>query len=512
MKQSSYTCKFLLPVLLSLLSACASTRFDIVQEPSFAIPASDGTRLGRHTMEQSRARSDRESAFFPLTGGSDSLGARLRLIDAAEESIDLQYFLMKDDIVGALISAKLLEAADRGVRVRFLLDDIFSSVKDVDLFVLNEHENIEVRLFNPIARRGFRLLNFAWDFARANRRMHNKSFTVDGSFTIVGGRNIAAEYFSLNDKTEFFDIDVLAAGPIAAEVAASFDYFWNFPKALGIHHLRDKPSQDQMQKARDAIGNVLSSQGADIYREAINSEILLQLINDEVGDVTAEAELISENPQKLKLPAEDDSLRLIKALGEFMQNAEEEVLIISPYLIPTEGGMALFQSILDRGTRIKLVTNSLASTNQVAVHAHYEGYRQGMLAMGAELYETRADAFQSVGLSDSERQRSTLHAKMIIIDRRYVFIGSLNLDPRSVAINTELGIMIDSPELAETMLTDIEGNFERVVYRLELEPDGTLFWRGMDQGEAVGYTSDPQASWWRRFSTNFFKLLPEGQL
>ncbi len=512
MKQLPYPCKFLLPVLLSLLSACASTSFDIVQETSFAIPASDGTRLGRHTMEQARTRSERESAFFPLTSGGAALGARLRLIDAAEESIDLQYFLMKDDIVGALISAKLLKAADRGVRVRFLLDDIFSTVRDVDLFVLNQHENIEVRLFNPIARRGFKYLNFAWDFARANRRMHNKSFTVDGSVTIVGGRNLAAEYFSLNDKTEFFDIDVLASGPIAADVAASFDYFWNFRKAIGIHHLRDKPTPRQMQQARDAIANIMSSQGAAIYSEAINSEILPRFINDEVSDVIAEAELISENPQKLKLPVGDDSLRLITALGEFMQNADDEVLIISPYLIPTEEGMALFRSIRDRGTRIRLVTNSLASTNHVAVHAHYEGYRKDLLEMGAELYETRADAFHVSGLRDDERQRSTLHAKLIIIDRRYIFIGSLNMDPRSIAINTELGVMIDSPDLAAMLLDDIGGVFDQVVYRLELDPGGTLLWHGLDQGEAVAYGREPQASWWRRFSTNFFKLLPEGQL
>ena len=512
MKQPSATCKFLLPVFLSLLSACASTSFDVVQESSFAIPASDGTRLGRYTMEQARVRSEGKSAFFPLTGGTDSLGARLRLIDAAEESIDLQYFLMKDDIVGALIAAKLLEAADRGVRVRFLLDDIFSSVKDVDLFVLNEHENIEVRLFNPIARRGFKSLNFVWDFERANRRMHNKSFTVDGSFTIVGGRNLATEYFSLNDKTEFFDIDVLAMGPIAADVATSFDYFWNFKKSLGIEHLRDKPSPKQMQKARDAIDNALSSRGATIYREAINSELLLQFINDEVSDVIAESELISESPQKLKLPVDDDSLRLIKTLGEFVRKAEDDVMIITPYLIPTKRGMAMFRSILDRGTRIKLVTNSLASTNHLAVHAAYKKYRQGLLEMGAELYETRADAFEVLGRGNGKQHRSTLHAKLIVIDRRYVFIGSLNLDPRSVAINTELGIMIDSTDLAVELLTDIDRNFDRVVYRLELDPSGILLWHGLDQGETVRYTTEPQTSWWRRFSVNFFKILPEGQL
>jgi putative cardiolipin synthase len=499
-------------MLLSLLSSCASVNFDIVQESSFAIPASEGTSLGRHSIDRTLSHSDRESVFFPLTGGSDSLGARLRLIDAAEESIDLQYFLMKDDIVGALISAKLLQAADRGVRVRFLLDDIFTTVKDVDLFVLNEHENIEVRLFNPIARRGLKYLNFAWNFSRANRRMHNKSFTVDGSFTIVGGRNLAVEYFSLNDDTEFFDIDILASGPIAAEVAANFDYFWNSRKALGIHHLRGKPSPKQMQNAREAIANALSSQGAAIYREAINSEILLQLVNDEVNAVIAEAEVISENPRKLNLPIDDDSLRLIRAVGEFMVNAESEILLISPYFIPTDKGMAFLQSILDQGTKIKLLTNSLASTNQVAVHAAYERYRKDLLAMGAELYETRADAFRAMGQHDNNRQRSTLHGKLIIIDRRYVFIGSLNLDPRSIMINTEMGIMIDSPVLAAELLSDIQENFDRVVYRLDLNTGGRLLWHGWDNGKAIEHSREPQATWWRRFSVNFFKILPEGQL
>ncbi len=406
MKLPSCICKFLLVMLLSLLSACASTNFDVVQKTSFAIPVSDNTRLGKHASDWARSHSSSESAFLPLTDGSDSLGARLRLIDAAEKSIDLQYFLMKDDIVGSLISAKLLEAADRGVRVRFLLDDIFTTIKDVDLFVLNEHENIEVRLFNPIARRGFKYLNYAWDFSSVNRRMHNKSFTVDGSFTIVGGRNLATEYFSLNDDTEFFDIDMLARGPIVARVAASFDDFWNFPKALGIHHLRAKPSSLQLKNAQMAIDRALSSEGAAIYREAIESEILLRLISREVSDYVAEAELIAELPEKLKLPVDDDSLRLIKVLGEFMKDAENEIFMITPYFIPTAMGMDFFQSILDKGVEVRLVTNSLASTNHVPVHAAYERYRKGMLAKGAEIYETRADIFQGPGPNGNGQQRA----------------------------------------------------------------------------------------------------------
>jgi putative cardiolipin synthase len=512
MKQLSCLCKFLLAMLLFLLSACASTNFDVVQEPSFAIQASDNTRLGKLKSDPGRSHFSSESAFFPLTGGSDSLGARLRLIEAAEVSIDLQYFMMKDDIVGALLSAKLLEAADRGVRVRFLLDDIFTTIQDVDLFVLNEHANIEVRLFNPIARRGFKYLNYAWNFSSVNRRMHNKSFTVDGSFTIVGGRNLAREYFSLNDDTEFFDLDVLARGPIADEVAASFDNFWNFPQALGIEHLRDKPSPLQLHNARLAIDGALSSEGAAIYREAIESEVLLQLVNREVSDFVAEAELIAELPEKLKLSVDNDSLRLIKVLGEFMKDAKNEIFMITPYFIPTAKGMDFFQTILEKGVKVTLVTNSLASTNHVPVHAAYERYRKGMLAMGAEIYETRADAFQGLEPNDKSQQRSTLHTKLIVIDRRYLFIGSLNLDPRSVVINTEIGIMIDSPDLAATLMEDIEDGFDQEVYRLELDADGNLLWHGHYNGAPVELTRDPQASWWRRFSVNIFKILPEGQL
>ncbi len=512
MKPFLYCLKFLLVFLVSFLLACASVDFDVVQEPSFAIPATADTALGRYTLDWKQSHAETESAFFPLTQGSDGLGARLRLIDAAEKTIDLQYFLMKDDIVGALMSAKLLEAADRGVRVRFLLDDVFTTIKDIDLFVLNEHENIEVRLFNPIARRGFKYLNYVWNFSSANRRMHNKSFTVDGSFTIVGGRNLAAEYFSLNDDTDFFDIDVLAQGPITREVAASFDSFWNFSSALNIQHLRGKPSQDQLESARRAIEKVMSSERAAVYSDAINSKLLLQLINGEVSEFVATAKFIAENPRKLILSVNDDSERLINAVGEFLKNAEREVFIITPYFIPTSEGIAFIQSILDKGTQFKLVTNSLASTNHVPVHSAYERYRKGLLAMGVEIYETRPDAFQAMGLSNNSKHRSTLHAKLIIIDRRYVFVGSLNLDPRSVKINTEMGVMIDSPELADAIMTDVQDGFIREVYRLELDTDGKLIWHGLDNGVAVEHVKEPQTSWWRRFSVNFFKILPEGQL
>jgi putative cardiolipin synthase len=496
---------------ICFLSACASTNFDVEQNPSFAIPVSPETRLGRLSLQWRESHPGKQSFFLPLAHGSDAFGARLRFIDAARESIDLQYFLMKDDIVGAMMSAKLIEAADRGVRVRFLLDDIFTTINDVDLFVLDEHQNIEVRLFNPIARRGFRNLNYLWDFSRANRRMHNKSFTVDGSLTIVGGRNLASEYFSLNDDTEFFDLDVLAMGPVVEEVAANFDSFWNFPKALGIEHLRAKPTPTQKERARDMIANVMSGEGATIYRDAVNSRMPLASDGDDGGFI-AEAHLMTEKPEKLTLSVNDDSERLINDLGAYMLNSEREIVIISPYFIPTSRGMDFIQSIRDKGVRFKLVTNSLAATNHVAVHGAYEKYRKGLLAMGVEIFEVRPDAFQLIEQEPDGRRRTTLHTKLLIIDQRFLFIGSLNMDPRSVAINTEMGIMIDSPEFAEALLAEMKDTFDEDVYRLALNDAGKLRWYSLENGALIEHRKEPQTSWWRRFKANFFKILPEGQL
>ncbi len=512
MKHLQVTPRLFAVLIMSFLSGCASVNFDVEQDASFAIPVSTETRLGRISLEWRESHRGKQSFFLPLAHGSDAYGARLRLIDAAEESIDLQYFLMKDDIVGAMMTAKLIEAADRGVKVRFLLDDIFTTINDVDLFVLDEHENIEVRLFNPIARRGIKHLNYLWNFARANRRMHNKSFTADGSFTIVGGRNLAAEYFSLSDDTEFFDLDVLAVGPVVKEVAATFDSFWNFPKALGIEHLRGKPTSAQKERARDMIANVMSGDGAAIYQDAVNSRKLLQLIDGDAGGFVAAADLMAEKPEKLKSAVNDENGRLIRDLGAFMLNAEREIVIFSPYFIPTRSGMDFIQSIRDKGVRFKVVTNSLASTNHVAVHGAYEKYRKSLLAMGVEIFEARPDAFQLIEQESGGMQRTTMHTKLLMIDRRFLFIGSLNMDPRSIVINTEMGIMIDSPEMAEAMVADMRDTFDEVVYRLALNEAGKLRWYSLENGELIEHHKEPQTSWWRRLSANIFKILPEGQL
>ncbi|MEH6469934.1 MAG: phospholipase D family protein [Halopseudomonas sp.] len=492
-----------------VLSGCATTDFNVEKAESQAIAISQTTTLGQHTLAWHQQHGEHKSAFYPLKSGIDALGARLRLIEAAEQSIDLQYFLMKDDIVGSLVSAKLLEAADRGVRVRFLLDDIFTSVTDNDLYLLDAHQNIEVRLFNPIARRGFKGLNYLGDFSQANRRMHNKSFTVDGSLTIVGGRNIAAEYFNLKQDAKFFDLDMLVKGAVVKEVAESFDQFWNHSKALPIEYLNNPPSSKALEQVQNKIETVMQNAGTTVYQTAIDSQLLNDLIQQRIAEFIASAYVISESPNKVDYSLNDDSIRLIKQIAEFMLQAEDNIIIFTPYFIPTSQGMAFWQRVIDNGAQVSLVTNSLASTNHVPVHAAYEGYRKDLLAMGFNIYEARPDAAQIIKAAD---QTSTLHTKLIIIDNRYVFVGSLNLDPRSVIINTEMGILIDSSDLAESILDDRDSIFERVVYRLQLTADRDIQWHGSDSGKAVILDTEPQTSWWRRLTAKLYKILPEGQL
>jgi putative cardiolipin synthase len=260
------------------------------------------------------------------------------------------------------------------------------------------------------------------------------------------------------------------------------------------------------------IANVMSGDGAAIYQDAVNSRKLLQLIDGDAGGFVAAADLMAEKPEKLKSAVNDENGRLIRDLGAFMLNAEREIVIFSPYFIPTRSGMDFIQSIRDKGVRFKVVTNSLASTNHVAVHGAYEKYRKSLLAMGVEIFEARPDAFQLIEQESGGMPRTTMHTKLLMIDRRFLFIGSLNMDPRSIVINTEMGIMIDSPEMAEAMVADMRDTFDEVVYRLALNEAGKLRWYSLENGELIEHHKEPQTSWWRRLSANIFKILPEGQL
>jgi putative cardiolipin synthase len=424
----------------------------------------------------------------------DALGARLRLAKRAEKSIDLQYFLIKNDTAGVVLINALLKSADRGVRVRFLLDDIFTKTPDRTLLLLNQHANIEVRVFNPVSRIGSRGLNFLTSFKQANRRMHNKSFTVDNRASVVGGRNIADEYFQLKEDNVFADFDVLAIGPIADEISKSFDRYWNHSLAVPIDYFASNKGVEDLEGVRAGIAEEMDRIYDTVYKQALESHLLQDLFADRQPFIPADARLLSDNPDKLINEISEEQMQLANDLREVLFSAEEEVVMITPYYVPLDRGIQLLRILTDRGLRVVIITNSLASNNHVPVHSGYARYRKDVIRAGAELYEVRAHAGRELGNREDDPDSLTLHTKVLLFDRRYLFVGSLNLDPRSVEINAEMGLLIDSPEFADGMAVAVEERLAVAAYKVVENEHGKLEWHARIGGEEIIETKEPLTS------------------
>jgi len=499
-------------LLLLLLAGCATAPLDFPREYSEAIVDTADTSLGREVSKWTLAN-EGQSGFYPLVNGLDALGVRLSLIDQAERTIDAQYFLMKPDSAGQLFAGKLLEAADRGVRVRLLLDDIFTTVDDDAFLVLNQHPNIELRLFNPVGRGGVYYLNYLGDFKLANRRMHNKSFTVDNQVSVVGGRNIADEYFELLDETEFRDFDMLAVGPVAAEISDTFDRFWNHKLALPMEALQTGKDLPDIESARAGVDEETINASQTIYGRALASPLMQDIEDDRVALFPGSSRVITDDPDKLLNKVSADQQILVTELAGVIDDSKSEVIVITPYFIPGKEGVEFWRSITKKGVRVVIVTNSLASNNHVPVHGGYARYRRDMIDAGVEMYELRVDASKTVeGSGQAGYDTTTLHTKGIVIDRRYTFVGSLNLDPRSIDINTEAGVLIDATQLAGGLADKFMQNLPSFAYRVTIDERGKLKWSVEIDGREVVETSEPQASRWLRFKAALFRIFPEGQL
>jgi len=501
-----------------IFSGCASIPFDRPKEYSRAFTDTADTELGKVAARWAKDHGNL-SAFYPLEGGMDALGVRLKLADLAERSIDLQYFLMKDDTAGGVMTEALLRAADRGVRVRFLLDDIFTTVKDSSLLLMNRHPNVEVRLFNPISRRGWSFLNFVGQFEQANRRMHNKSFTVDNQASVVGGRNIADEYYQLDESCLFSDFDVFAIGPIARQVSDSFDLYWNHSRAVPMEYVARNQGGGDARAAREEAQRRLEKVYSSVYEKAVESRLLQDLFDERRPLFPATARVFADNPDKVidHLDESTDSASreeswIVAELRQILLEAEKEAIFLSPYFVPGENGVEFIRALEEKGVRVVVVTNSLASTNHIPVHSAYAGYREEVIKAGAELYEVRADAAAEVIESDDGPDTMTLHTKALVIDKRLLIIGSLNFDPRSIEINAEMVMMIDSNKMIESLTADMDERLANRTYRVVLDEDEDLCWHGRVEGKQVIETSEPLSGLWRRFKAWFMKIVPESQL
>ena len=494
-----------------LIGGCATVSLDVPKQPSTAIEDTSHTTEARNVQDWLGGRTG-VNGFYPLTEGKDAFGARLALMDVAEESIDAQYFLMKPDNAGFVFVAGLMEAAERGVRVRLLLDDVFTTVKDSGLATMNDHPNVEVRIFNPVSRKGLYWFNYLGNFKLANRRMHNKSFIVDNQVAIVGGRNIASEYFQLETTGEFIDFDMLSAGPVVREVSEQFDIYWNHELAIPMDALHTT-DPDELGPAMERLRQAMAEAGNSIYADAISSPLMQQFFARELSPYIADAQLLTDEPEKLLQEVSDEYQIVVTEMAKVLRAAEKEIVIFTPYFIPRERGMNFVRELREKGIRIILITNSLATNNHTAVHSHYSKYRKGLLEAGVELWEARADAAKIVAPDgQTSLDRLTLHTKGMLIDGRKIFVGSLNLDPRSIDINTEMGLLIESEEMGASLMEGAPARLENMAYRLKLDEKGNISWHGMIDGEAVVETSEPQSSVWRRMSAWFQKIVPEKQL
>lgn len=508
-------------VIAALLGGCVTLDRDTPRSPSTALTAADAsaTTLGQAWTGMAPPGDPSLSAFRALPNGLEAFAARIALIDAAERTLDLQYYIFHSDDTGLFLIDRLVTAADRGVRVRILLDDMYAHGIEKGLAQFDAHPNIELRLFNPWTQRGGKLtrgLEYLFT-PRLNHRMHNKMFIADATVAILGGRNLADEYLGSNTEFDFRDLDVAAAGPVAAEAEELFDDFWNGADAIPVSGLKPKPDIDaQLASARTRLSAHREKMKNTPYADAVrNTEFVQQLKTKSVQWIFAHGDVVGDAPEKTVHAGDAEwTHTLVAAVREPFFSAKKELVVSSPYFVPGKTGTGRICDLAASGVDVRFLTNSLAANDVPIAHAGYSKYRQQLVKGGVEIFELRRRGANAP--EDEENKpaygsnNASLHAKSFVIDRRQVFIGSLNLDPRSVVLNTEVGVLIDSPVLAESVANSISSLMTpEWSYRLAVSPKGKLIWIGVNAaGSQMYFTDDPDTSFWKRCKIVIMRMLP----
>ena len=460
------------------------------------------------------ARHSGQSGFHLLSNGVDAftlLGLSAR---AAGRSLDVQYYIWHDDLTGRLLALALLDAADRGVRVRVLLDDMDARAKNFTLAALAAHPNISVRLFNPFAsRRG--LLNKGIEaltsFSRINHRMHNKTWIADNRFVISGGRNIGDEYFAAGDAVNFVDLDLAIVGPAVQQFSNSFDRYWNSDMVWPIQSLSpNSVNAEALAKLRKEANAYLSDAKNAPYVQALEADDAVQSARTSLVPMqwTTNWQLLSDMPDKTgqhKPPRQSSAV--LQGLGKAIDAAQRDVVLISPYFVPGRGGTKQLVSEAQSGRSVRILTNSLAANDVVAVHGGYAKYRKKLLKGGVELWELKPEGSESSKASVSlfGSSGASLHTKAAVIDNSTAFVGSFNLDPRSISLNCEQGVLVSDPVIA----AQVTKLFNQMIapssaWRVKRNADGALRWSDGTQT----FRHDPQASFMRRIEAMLARWLP----
>jgi len=477
-----------------------------------------------HYLKKTDRPIGKKSAFYPLSMPDDAFAARIFLIDHAKVSLDVQYYIYEDDLAGKIFSAHLLKAAQRGVKVRILLDDISTAGKDHALAMLAYHPNIQLRLFNPNhLRRAFRNFALLLDVNTLGRRMHNKMLVADGAAAIIGGRNIGDVYFTTLQETLFLDYDILCTGSVVPQLYHAFDLYWNNPQSVPsskilsssdtqtrYHNMIETLDDDLKSFSQSRLGKKLFQ--APFYRTVQSKQLTLI--------VAEHSNLYYDHPNKILTPESNTTYHISAQVDKGLERVEHDVIIISPYFIPSQIMLSEIQKLRQRDINVTIITNSLASTDVFPVYGGYKESIKPLLKMGVTLYELKPHSLKPYTVKKKLPKvfRTSLHTKMIIIDNSRLIVGSANLDPRSDKLNTEIVLFISSKKLARQQRKELDPiinlhHFYKLTWEEHpIDEEGRIYqgpvWHTIENGKKKVYYYPPKAALWKRLGTDIISLFP----
>ena len=484
------------------------------RNPSYAIDDGVVTTLGREFASELAANPGKTGVFL-LPHGRDAFAARALLARKAEKTIDLQYYMYHQDTVGSLLTYEMLRAADRGVRVRMLIDDIYGNQGEDTWVALNAHPNIDVRLWNPWKRGRNRMIQSIFRAMDINYRMHAKSLTVDNQATILGGRNIGDEYFDADTEVAFSDIDVLAIGPPVAEVSSEFDQYWNSEFAYPVEILVRQGSEKDVNALREARTAFYETQATTAYVQALTESGLAHgLADGSLAFSWSEARVIHDSSQKKTLGKAGKDELLISQLAPYITGSKKTAYIVSPYFVPGDNAADALCKLAQDGVEVRILTNSLASNDVSAVHAGYSKYRRKLLRCGVRLFELDESLKDREGKAFTwlpGLKKSSLHAKTMVFDGEYMFVGSFNFDQRSLHINNEIGLIFRAPEIAGKSAENFEKKVNEIAFEVEFSREGgreNMHWTGGQGGPDTVVEEEPYATTGQKLIVGILKWLP----
>ena len=495
-----------------ILSGCSTITDNYIKVPSSAYKNYSTTKIA-HLFEKEARKHPGKSGFKLIPYGQDAFTARIAMARLAQKSLDLQYYLWKSDRVGLLLANEALNAADRGVKVRILLDDIEQSGRDDIVAAMDAHPNIQIRIFNPFAHRNSHLLDFIGDFDRVNHRMHNKTIVIDNALVIIGGRNIGDHYFAVGEHTNFRDLDIAAAGPVVRQISTVYDHFWNGKWSVPINALTKRTyTQKDLLRIQEMMKQKISKLDFPYPLDQDVKTLKREMIQIRDSFIWAKGLYVWDEPDNMQIKVDKQTNTMIQQLEERVRSVKKSLHIESAYFVPRPLGMNALKRLHKRGVKVQIMTNSLASNDVVPAHAGYAGYRKELLQAGVQLYEFRPDAGANKVVNQqliTSTINTGLHTKAMVFDSNAVFVGSFNLDPRSAAINTEGGLYIESPKIAREVLAYMSGGVDpKSSYKVMMNSEGKLIWVTETDGKKVLYHSEPEADGWKRFQSGFIEMLP----